>query len=87
MIVKYFDKDGRKHQFSISRPIFICSEAGGAGDYYEIKIEERIRLNEHNKYEPTGSFKFSPANRAARPIGIVAGEYGNELIIGPVKQI
>ena len=87
MIVKYFDKDGKKHQFNINRPIFICSEAGGAGDYYEIKIEERIGLNEHNKYEPTGSFKFSPANRTTRPIGIVAGEYGNELIIGPVKQI
>lgn len=88
MIVRYFDKDGKEHKLKLNRPIFICSEVGSTSDYSEIKIEEQTRFNKHlEQYETSGCFQLSPASQAARPMGIVPSEYGNGLVIGPVKQM
>lgn len=87
MIVRYFDKDGKEHKLKLNRPIFICSEVGGTGEYSEIKIEEQTRFNKRLEHETFGCFRLSPASQAARPMGIVPSEYGNGLAIGPVKQM
>ena len=83
MIIRYYDKDGKKHSLILkpNQPIWIGSEIGNTGEYTEFRITEHHGFNAAlGTYTTMGSFDVHAASEAGMRISAVGL---NQILIGP----